>query len=224
MGKRKRRANLDETPPLSEFMPPSPQTDMFSKEKSSHQAEYSAAQPPLSITDIRDNSMKIPQGHQSPYGSGCGLLLRHPHHCFSRRYSRRSTNHSEASTSNRKGHPVNDMKLSFKLPNKDSSDSQHIESRGRTSHKPGRIRSSSLVMNAISADVWKMECGICQKLVRKKPFILGSSMSSSDLSVAAVLVCGHVYHADCLEQETSHEDRRDPSCPLCSNRLSHVDA
>ncbi|CAI9758926.1 unnamed protein product [Fraxinus pennsylvanica] len=223
MAKRK-RTDLDETPPSSDFMPQSPQTDMFSKRKSSHQAEYGAAQPPLSTLDSRDNSMKIPQGHLSPRGPGCGLLLRHPHHCFSRHYSRRSANHSEASTSNRKGHPVYDMKLSFKLPSKEHSDSQRKESRERTSHKPGRIRSSSLVMNAVSADVRKMQCGICQKLVRKKPFILGNSMSSSDLSVDAVLVCGHVYHADCLEEKTSHEDRRDPPCPLCASWLLHVDA
>ena len=39
--------------------------------------------------------------------------------------------------------------------------------------------------------------------------------SSTDLSVVAVLVCGHVYHAECLEQKTRHEDIRDPPCPLC---------
>ncbi|KAL2479571.1 RING-type domain-containing protein [Abeliophyllum distichum] len=205
MGKRKRRSDLNETPSSSDFMPPSPQTDMLSKQKTSQQAEHSAAQPPLSVMDIRDNSMKIPQGHQSP------------------RRSDESSNRSDASTSNRKGNPVYDVKLSFKLPSKDHSDSQHKESRERAFHKPERIRSSSLVMNAVSADVRKMECGICQKLVRKKPFILGNSMSSSDLSVVAVLVCGHVYHADCLEQKTSYEDRRDPPCPLCASRLLHID-
>ncbi|KAL2500657.1 uncharacterized protein Fot_34505 [Forsythia ovata] len=152
MGKRKRRADLNETPSSSDFMPPSPQTDMLSKQKSSHQAEHSAAQPPLSVMDVRDNSMKIPQGHQSPRRSGCGLLLRHPHHCFSRRYSRRSSNRSDASTSNRKGNPVYDVKLSFKLPSKDHSDLQHKVGR-EAFHKPERIRSSSLVMNAVSADV-----------------------------------------------------------------------
>ncbi|XP_022882417.1 uncharacterized protein LOC111399377 [Olea europaea var. sylvestris] len=219
MGKRKRRVELNETPSSSDFMPPSPQTDMLSKQ---HQAEHNAAQPPLSITDIRDSSMKIPQGNQSPHGSGCGLLLRHPHHCFNRRYSKRSSNYPEASTSNRKGHPAYDTKLSFKQPSKNFSDSQHRESRERTFHKPERIRSSSLAMNAVSGDVRKMECGICQKFVRKKPFILGNSMSSSDVSVVAVLVCGHVYHADCLEMKTSHEDRRDPPCPLCASQLSRV--
>lgn len=42
-------------------------------------------------------------------------------------------------------------------------------------------------------------------------------MSCNELSVVSVLVCGHVYHADCLEQRTSLEEQRDPSCPMCAD-------
>lgn len=89
--------------------------------------------------------------------------------------------------------------------------------------RPARIRSSYLVMDAASADPMKMLCGICQKPLRRKPFFLGITLSSTEVSVVAVLVCGHVYHADCLEQKTSFEDRRDPPCPLCVGLLPKID-
>ncbi|KAK7409954.1 hypothetical protein VNO78_00381 [Psophocarpus tetragonolobus] len=47
-------------------------------------------------------------------------------------------------------------------------------------------------------------CGACQKFI-----------ASSDLSVVAVLVCGHVYHAECLETMTPEADSYDPACPIC---------
>lgn len=89
--------------------------------------------------------------------------------------------------------------------------------------RPARIRSSYLVVDAASADPMKMLCGICQKPLRRKPFFLGITLSSTEVSVVAVLVCGHVYHADCLEQKTSFEDRRDPPCPLCAGLLPKSD-
>ncbi|EPS67585.1 hypothetical protein M569_07191, partial [Genlisea aurea] len=58
-------------------------------------------------------------------------------------------------------------------------------------------------------------CRLCQKRLKKSVFISGSSLSSHDLSVVAVLVCGHAYHADCLERKTDPENRQDPLCPLC---------
>jgi len=80
-----------------------------------------------------------------------------------------------------------------------------------------------MVMDAISSDVVKMECGTCQKQLRRKPYFLGSTLSSGELSVVAVLVCGHVYHAECLEQRTCLEDKRDPPCPMCLNLISNDD-
>lgn len=49
-----------------------------------------------------------------------------------------------------------------------------------------------------------MVCGLCQQRTREN-------------AVTAVLVCGHAYHADCLEVRTTNEDRRDPPCPLCTH-------
>ncbi|MCD7447089.1 hypothetical protein HAX54_023118 [Datura stramonium] len=45
-------------------------------------------------------------------------------------------------------------------------------------------------------------CGICAKLLNEL--------------VVAVLVCGHVFHAECLENMTSEINRYDPVCPVCT--------
>ena len=79
-----------------------------------------------------------------------------------------------------------------------------------------------MVMDAVSPDKVKMVCGVCQKHLRRKPYFLGNALASGEFTVVAVLVCGHVYHADCLEDRTSLEDRRDPPCPLCSGSPSQV--
>ncbi|XWS21025.1 hypothetical protein CRYUN_Cryun30bG0019600 [Craigia yunnanensis] len=53
-------------------------------------------------------------------------------------------------------------------------------------------------------------CGACSKLLVER-----SSWSSNEISVVAVLVCGHVYHAECLETMTPEVDRYEPACPIC---------
>ncbi|XVE94652.1 hypothetical protein REPUB_Repub02eG0027200 [Reevesia pubescens] len=53
-------------------------------------------------------------------------------------------------------------------------------------------------------------CGACSKLLTER-----SSWSSNEISVAAVLICGHVYHAECLETMTPEVGRYDPGCPIC---------
>ncbi|KAF5462062.1 hypothetical protein F2P56_018106 [Juglans regia] len=55
-------------------------------------------------------------------------------------------------------------------------------------------------------------CGVCSKLLTER-----SSWSSrcNEVPVASVLVCGHAYHAECLETITVEADRYDPSCPIC---------
>ncbi|KAL3824538.1 hypothetical protein ACJIZ3_020567 [Penstemon smallii] len=231
MGKRKRKADNNKTPPPPDFTPYAPQEVQQLEQRSSDRAESSGTQPTPSIMDVMGSSHKRPQGHQSHlnnqnHSSNRAMLLRHSRHIFGRHYSRRSSaaNHFDASPSNWKATPVYDAKLSFKLASKDISNSHYRESMDRAFHKPERIRSSSSVLNFVSADMRKIECGICQKRLRKKPFILDNSItSSSDVSVVAVLVCGHAYHADCLEQKTNHEDRRDPPCPSCVSQDNIID-
>ncbi|KAK4793123.1 hypothetical protein SAY86_023558 [Trapa natans] len=60
-------------------------------------------------------------------------------------------------------------------------------------------------------------CGICTKLLTEKSAWSGQKIiASNELSVVAVLVCGHAYHGDCLERMTSEIDKYDPSCPVCT--------
>lgn len=81
------------------------------------------------------------------------------------------------------------------------------ERKDKASRKQERIRSNRLVIDVVSGGSIKMICRLC-------------SASTSDNSVVAVLVCGHFYHAECLETRTPHEDRWDPPCPLCVNSYS----
>ncbi|XP_021758309.1 uncharacterized protein LOC110723274 [Chenopodium quinoa] len=46
-------------------------------------------------------------------------------------------------------------------------------------------------------------CGACLKVL-------------AELSVVAVLACGHVYHAECLETMTTEAEKYDPVCPICT--------
>jgi len=41
-------------------------------------------------------------------------------------------------------------------------------------------------------------------------------IASNELSVVAVLTCGHAYHAECLEALTPEIDKYDPACPFCT--------
>ncbi|XP_057975767.1 uncharacterized protein LOC131163079 [Malania oleifera] len=55
-------------------------------------------------------------------------------------------------------------------------------------------------------------CGACSKILTERPEKI---IATNELSVVAVLVCGHVYHADCLETMTLEANRYDPACPIC---------
>ncbi|KAL3840740.1 hypothetical protein ACJIZ3_025331 [Penstemon smallii] len=192
MGKRK-QADNNNTLPLSDVTLNVPEQVLQLEKSSSEQAETSAPQSTPSIIDVTGSSCKRPPPDQSTlnetYSSSGALLLRQPCRTFGRYYSRRSSTNASPSTST--------PNLSVKLNTKE------------------RTRSSTSVLNAVSADVQKKECGICKKRLKKKLFAFGNYIVSSELSVVAVLVCGHAYHADCLEQNTRLEDKQDPPCPLC---------
>ncbi|KAI5416579.1 Exocyst complex component S10b [Lathyrus oleraceus] len=129
-------------------------------------------------------------------------------------------NHANASSSRSKGSSSFDDRLSFKLaPQPNSQPREHTEYKEKTFSRPERIRSSSFSTDSVSPDVVKSVCMICEKPLRQKFNFMGNSLSCNELAVVAVLVCGHVYHADCLEQRTSLEELRDPSCPICTGLL-----
>ncbi|TVU22540.1 hypothetical protein EJB05_32247 [Eragrostis curvula] len=55
-------------------------------------------------------------------------------------------------------------------------------------------------------------CKLCLKLLKER-----STWNAQELAVAAVLLCGHVYHADCLDSITTEADKYDPPCPVCTH-------
>ncbi|CAN4096564.1 unnamed protein product [Withania somnifera] len=147
------------------------------------------------------------------------MCYKHPCNYYGRYYSRRrSVNNAEASASCGGTAALYEGKMFVKPASKCNSGSGHdTESRQSELHKPERVDAapSLLATNATSSNVKKPFCRLCQKSLRKKHYILDSSISSSEPSVVAVLVCGHLYHADCLEDRTHHEDITDPPCPIC---------
>ncbi|KAJ6692728.1 hypothetical protein OIU79_014467 [Salix purpurea] len=59
-------------------------------------------------------------------------------------------------------------------------------------------------------------CGVCSKQLTEKSLWSSQKLiASNELSVVAVLTCGHVYHAECLEVLTPEIDKYDPACPFC---------
>lgn len=66
-------------------------------------------------------------------------------------------------------------------------------------------------------------CGACSKLLTERTAWSSQKfISNNDLSVVAVLVCGHAYHAECLETMTSEADSYDPACPICMVGEKHL--
>ncbi|KAF5455869.1 hypothetical protein F2P56_025401 [Juglans regia] len=91
-----------------------------------------------------------------------------------------------------------------------SFDSEHFGSgRGKISGSSSRF--------SYSPSVELHCCGACSKLLTERSSWSSQKLLiSNEVPVASVLVCGHAYHAECLEIMTAETDRYDPPCPICS--------
>lgn len=89
-----------------------------------------------------------------------------------------------------------------------SFDSEHLGSGRRKLSGGGSSRFSFSPSVAV---VDQQSCGACSKLLTER-----SSVANFELPIAAVLACGHVYHAECLETMTTEIEKYDPACPICT--------
>ncbi|XP_068642534.1 uncharacterized protein [Aristolochia californica] len=86
-----------------------------------------------------------------------------------------------------------------------------------TSYGHGKISRSNSQLLASPSSTDSRACEICSKLLTDKPsFSSQKTIANNELRVVAVLVCGHAYHAECLEYVTPETDKFDPSCPVCT--------
>ncbi|XP_059653760.1 uncharacterized protein LOC132300608 isoform X2 [Cornus florida] len=77
------------------------------------------------------------------------------------------------------------------------------------------IGSSGGVSACASIDM--RTCRFCSKLLTERsPWSSQKIIGTNELAVVAVLICGHVYHAECLENMTPEINKYDPSCPVCT--------
>lgn len=59
-------------------------------------------------------------------------------------------------------------------------------------------------------------CGACTKFLSDKSAWSNQKfVANGDLSFISVLICGHTFHAECLETMTAEADKYDPLCPIC---------
>lgn len=77
--------------------------------------------------------------------------------------------------------------------------------------------SRASVRNSGSISMDFQTCRICSKhLTEKSAWSSQKIIAGNELSVVAVLMCGHVYHAECLETITPEVNKYDPDCPVCT--------
>lgn len=91
-----------------------------------------------------------------------------------------------------------------------SFDSESLSfSRDRISRSSGRVSSSP----AIEIQT----CGVCSKLLTERSSWSSQKIvATNGLPAVAVLICGHVYHAECLDNMTPEVNKYDPACPICT--------
>ncbi|CAN0891391.1 hypothetical protein LINGRAHAP2_LOCUS16956 [Linum grandiflorum] len=83
------------------------------------------------------------------------------------------------------------------------------------SSHPMKTRGNSRASASSSMDL--QACGICLKLLTDRSLWSAQKLvANNELPVVAILTCGHVYHAECLETLTHEISKYDPSCPICT--------
>ncbi|KAL2490678.1 RING/U-box superfamily protein [Abeliophyllum distichum] len=74
---------------------------------------------------------------------------------------------------------------------------------------------SQQISGSLSLDL--QTCGVCAKLLTERSSWGGQKLiATTEIDVAAVLICRHVFHADCLECMTPEINKYDPICPVCT--------
>lgn len=68
----------------------------------------------------------------------------------------------------------------------------------------------------ISSSARDQKCALCDRpLWQKSPWSTHRIVRSSDMPVAGILPCRHVFHAECLEETTPKSQIHEPPCPVC---------
>ncbi|KAK4753927.1 hypothetical protein SAY87_002031 [Trapa incisa] len=202
-----------------EAIPCSSGVESSQKKKASSLVDSKELKPPPFWKEKTDHSGKQHSGHFSlqrhnqhhPKNLGRPIYVKRPRHYYGHRHhSRNPGTNFQASSSHGKLSPW-DQKLSFKVPGSDYG--QYTEDREKAFTLPEIIiQSNSTDNNSGFPDPEKIPCGICHNLRKRRPML---APFSGEHDVVAVLVCGHLYHADCLEQKTPPQEKFDPPCPIC---------
>ncbi|XP_030549533.1 uncharacterized protein LOC115754605 isoform X2 [Rhodamnia argentea] len=81
--------------------------------------------------------------------------------------------------------------------------------------EPLGLKHEKITKRSTCAD--QQTCGVCTKLLTEKSsWSTQKIIANNELSVVAVLICGHIYHAECLEIMTPDINKYDPACPICT--------
>lgn len=60
------------------------------------------------------------------------------------------------------------------------------------------------------------KCGLCERFLwQKSPWSSSRIVKNGDLPITGVLPCGHVFHAECLEETTPKAQVHEPPCAVC---------